>query len=160
MKKVKITNINRFVSFIIILTLIIVFLFIIIFVLKNKNISSNTDISKLNSSKYSDKILEEYEKDGKKQEFLSDYSAVQNNVGMYIIDNSTLDDNSFENVTSSVNQIISSDNWETLNIAKPTKWNGDWSVDSKGIVKFKFSKKSSEPTWSKDEDLKDKLLLN
>ena len=41
----------------------------------------------------------------------------------------------------------------------PTSWNGKWSVNEKGNVKFKFASKDIEPSWVNDEEEKTKIIL-
>lgn len=160
MGKVKVTNISKFISFIIILVLIVVFIVVLVVSSNSKNINENTDISKLNSNKYSEKILEEYEKDGKKEQFLKEYDEIQNAVGVYLIENSTLNENSFENIVSDTKKILEKDNWEALNVNKPETWNGTWTLDDSGNVKFQFGKKEIEPSWSKDSEVSSKIIFN
>lgn len=160
MGKLKIKNISKFISFIIILVLALIIVLITVITLSNKRLSSGTDISSLNSSKYSSKILDEYEQDGKKEEFLSDYNSLQSAVGIYMIDNSTLDENSFTSIVEAVNSKLKSGDFEELGSSKPKAWNGEWKVDSAGVLKFKFDAKSIEPSWAVDADMTDKIILN
>lgn len=160
MGKVKVTNMTRFISFIIVLVLIIIFLVVLIVSLNNKSINENTNISKLNTNKYSEKILEEYEKEGRKEQFLNEYDTIQSAIGVYLIDNSTLSKDSFENVVKETQEILESKNWNVLNISKPELWNGTWTLDDSGNLKFKFGKKQIEPSWIKDDDVSSKIIFN
>lgn len=157
-KKYKI-NLTRFILFIVAIVLIILaFLFLLgIF---NKKIDSNTDLSKVNAKKYSEQILNQYEKDGMKENFLEYYDKLQTAIGMYILSNSTLDSNSFRNISDTLNNNLKKEDYSALGVEKSTVWNGYFSVDSNGVVKFKFKNKEIEPSWVKDNDLQAKIILN
>lgn len=160
MGKVKITNINRFLSFLIILVLVVVFSVIILCVVNSKSITVSTDISQLNTSKYSEQILKEYEKEGKKEEFLDYYDEIQSAVGVYIIENSTLEDDSLKNIIDDINSKLENQEYEGLGVTKSNTWNGKWSVDNEGILKFRFDTKSIEPSWATSSELEGKIIFN
>ena len=42
----------------------------------------------------------------------------------------------------------------------PTYWNGTWSVDNKGKLKFKFSNKKIEPDWISDATVSNFVIAN
>lgn len=159
--KVEIKNLKKFVTFIII-SIIILFIIVLVILLLNKkeNIDENTDISNLNVKKYTSEIKEAYELDGKKDKFIEDYYYVQNGVGMYILNNSTLDNNSFESLLDKLNKTLAKKDWSEIEMEMPTSWNGKWSVNEKGNVKFKFSNKDIEPSWLSDESVKSLVELN
>lgn len=156
-KKYKI-NIQRFaISLLIIIALISI---VIKLTSSPKEITSSTNIDDLNASKYADQILKEYEKDGQKEKFLSDYEKVQTSVGVYILNNSTLDDNSFKKISKELNKDLSRDNWKLLDVTRPNTWNGTWSINDQGVLRFEFKNKDIEPSWKEDSNLQNKLILN
>lgn len=123
-------------------------------------IDSNLDTSHMNVSKYSKQIKEQYETDGEKSKFIEEYNKIQSAVGIYIMDNSTLDQNSFSQIVKKIKSELSKSDWKNLNIEKSTYWSGNWTIDDSGNVKFKFSQKSVEPSWSKDEEVSNIITLN
>ena len=159
--KVGIKDLKKFVIFII-FSIIVIFIIVFVTLLCNKKqeINDNTNISELNIKKYSSEIKENYELEGKKDKFIEDYYYVQNGVGMYILNNSTLEDNSFESLKEKINKILSKKDWSELEMEVPTSWNGKWSVNEKGNVKFKFASKDIEPSWLEDENIKSLVELN
>lgn len=93
--------------------------------------------------------------------FLSDYTVLQNNIGIYIMNNSTMDSNSFSSLIANINKELKKDTWNLGEIQnKPTSWNGKWFVTEEGILKFSFSNKDIEPSWAKDSDVLEKIDLN
>lgn len=159
--KMEIKNLKKFVTFMII-SIIIIFIIVFAILLFNKKekINENTNISQLNVKKYTSEIKEVYELDGKKEKFIEDYYYVQNGVGMYILNNSTLDDGSFESLVEKLNKILDKKDWSEIEMEIPTDWNGKWSINEKGNVKFKFASKDIEPSWLEDENIKSLVELN
>ncbi len=151
-------NIQRLaISLLVIIALVIV---IVKLVSPAKEIKTGTKIDDLNAKKYADLILLEYEKNGQKEMFLSDYEKVQTKIGVYILNNSTLDDNSFSKISKDLNKELSKDKWGLIDIERPTNWNGKWSINEQGILKFKFNNKDIEPSWKNDTELQNKLIIN
>ena len=142
-----------------ILILILLF-FVISDFLGSKKINTNTDITKINANKYSKQILAEYEKDGMEQSFLEYYEKLQTAIGMYIFNNSTLDSNSFSDISKTLNEDLKNSKLEKLGMDKSTLWNGNFSIDENGVLKFKFANKGIEPSWIKDDKLQSKVILN
>ena len=105
-------------------------------------------------------MLDEYNKEEAKEKFLLDYDLVQGAVGLYIMNNSTLDNNSFESIIGKIREILQKKEWMKLDIEDPNFWNGVWSVTDDGMVKFKFGDENIEPDWIKDEELINKLIIN
>lgn len=157
-KKYKI-NLSRFILFIIVI-IVIIFVILNLVGVFNPKIDSTTDLSKVNANKYSEQILIQYEKDGMKENFLEYYNKLQTAIGMYILSNSTLDSNSFSNISNTLNDDLKKEEYSTLGVEKSTVWNGYFSIDSNGIVKFKFKNKEIEPSWIIDSDLQSKIILN
>ena len=145
---------KRFIAFI----LIVVVIVIIFFCVTNAKveIKHTTDITKLDTKKYLNELAEIYS--NKKDKFLEDYEKIQGGVGMYIISNTTLDDNSFSILYTDVNTILSSDDWGKIEVDKNTFWKGTWSINQDGILQFKFESKELEPNWIVDEDISGKIL--
>lgn len=139
---------------------IIVIMTILLVNFKKSAIDGTTDVSNMNADKYSKQILEEYNQDGKIDKFLTDYDKLQTSIGMYIINNSTLESDSFDSIYSKINEELDKANWDTLGLEKPIEWNGDWNIDKNGFLSFKFTNKEIEPSWIDDEKLKDKVIKN
>lgn len=159
--RIMIKDKKKFCITIIIVVLIIIFLIIALIALnKKEDISKVEDYSVLDTDKYSRELLDEYNKNESKEKFLSDYDLVQGAVGLYIMNNSTLDNNSFESIIVNLKEILKKEEWSKLDIDIPKYWNGFWSVTDDGIVKFKFGSKDIEPSWINDEELTNKLKFN
>lgn len=151
---------KKFLIFIVILVILISCIIIIISFNKKIEINNATNISKLNSNKYYKEILEEYNKVESKDKFLNDYNNIQNDIGIYIINNSTINDSSFENLISEINDALTKNDFEKFGIDTPTFWNGKWSVNEKGKLRFKFQNKKIEPVWVDSEELNEIVIKN
>lgn len=151
---------KRFFVFITILVIIIISVIIIIALNKKPEINGATDISKLNSEKYYEQILEIYNKEGMKEKFLEEYNDIQGKIGMYIINNSTNDKNSFVNLVNDVNSKLKNKSFKSFEIETPNSWNGTWSIDEKAKLKFKFENKKIEPDWIKDAEFNEMIIKN
>lgn len=154
-----IKDMKRFGIAIGILVALIIIIGIIIATVINSGYNEN-NISSANAKKYSNEILNKYETKEMKQEFINNYIKVQNAVGMYIMNNTTTEEGSFDNIILKLRKVLKSNNWEVINIEKPDLWNGEWQLDQDGNVKFKFSIKDIEPNWVKDIDISSKIILN
>lgn len=143
---------KKFLLFIATIVLVIACIIVIISCNKKIEINEVTNISKLNSEKYYKEINQEYNKDESKDKFLNDYNNIQNAIGVYIINNSTIDDMSFETLISNINELLNKNDFEKLEVETPTFWNGKWSVNEKGKLHFMFSNKKIEPDWIDDEE--------
>jgi hypothetical protein len=142
-------------------TLLILFVILVNMNMNKKiNIDENTDISKLSYAKYNSEILDLYNRDGQLDLFLAEMNRVQSLVGMYVVSNSTLKENSFSNLVKTLNKEINDDNWVTLNSEKSKYYNGTYSIDESGNLKFKFSNKSIEPEWINDGNISRYIILN
>ena len=89
---------KKFLIFVFSIVVIISVIIIVVSLNKKIEINDSTDISKLNATKYCTEIKSEYNKDENKNKFIDDCNKIQEKIGMYIINNSTLDDTSFENL--------------------------------------------------------------
>lgn len=144
---------KRFLIFIGVLVILMSCVIIIVSLNKKIEINEATDISKLNAGKYYSEIVSEYNKDESKNRFIDDYNNIQNMIGLYIINNSTTNDSSFENLVSEINDALNKNDFEKFGLDTPTFWNGEWSVNEKGKLRFKFQNKKIEPIWIDDEEL-------
>ena len=151
---------KRFLLFITVLVIIIAFVIIIISLNKKIDINEATDISNLNANKYYEQIVEIYNNDGIKEKFLNEYNNIQNQIGMYIINNSTNEQESFTNLVDDVNSKLANKNFESFELDVPTSWNGTWSVDEKAKLKFKFENKKIEPNWINDTEVDGMIIKN
>lgn len=161
-KKNKEYTLDRKKFLIFISVIVVIVACVIFFISLNKKIYINeaTNISKLNADKYDEQILEEYNKDGMKEKFINDFNTLQNAVGLYIIDNSTMETSSFDGLISEVNKILLENNFDKLQSEKPSLWNGTWSVDNEGKLKFKFKNSKIEPNWINDDEIKNLVIKN
>ena len=158
-KKIVIKDKKRFVIALAVIALALLIV-ILIFANKKQDISNVDDYSNLNAKKYSNELFEKYNTEESKNKFLDDYDFIQGAVGMYIMNNSTNQPDSFTNIIKDLKEELAKGTWDKLDYERPTFWNGEFSVDDNGIVKFKFSSKSIEPSWVKDEELDGKIILN
>ena len=131
---------KKFLIFVFSIVVIISVIIIVVSLNKKIEINDSTDISKLNATKYC--------------------TEIQEKIGMYIINNSTLDDTSFENLISKLNENLADNNFSIIGMDNPTYWNGTWSVDNKGKLKFKFSNKKIEPDWISDATVSNFVITN
>lgn len=144
-------------------SMLIISFFILIVIILRVNIGADSDsnLSKINPKKNSSQLQKKYDAVEMKKLFLSDYTVLQNNIGIYIMNNSTMDSNSFSSLIANINKELKKDTWNLGEIQnKPTSWNGKWFVTEEGILKFSFSNKDIEPSWVKDSDVLEKIDLN
>lgn len=151
---------KKFLIFVFSIVVIISVIIIVVSLNKKIEINYSTDISKLNATKYCTEIKSEYNKDENKNKFIDDCNKIQEKIGMYIINNSTLDDTSFENLISKLNENLADNNFSIIEMDNQTYWNGTWSVDNKGKLKFKFSNKKIEPDWISDVTVSNFVITN
>lgn len=151
---------KKFLIFIGILVILISCVIVIISFNKKIEINEATNIGKLNANKYYKEILEEYNKVENKDKFLNDYNNIQNDIGIYIINNSTINDSSFENLIYEINVALTKNDFEKFGVDTPTFWNGKWSVNEKGKLRFKFQNKKIEPVWADIEELNEIVIKN
>ena len=105
---------KKFLIFVFSIVVIISVIIIVVSLNKKIEINDSTDISKLNATKYCTEIKSEYNKDENKNKFIDDCNKIQEKIGMYIINNSTLDDTSFENLISKLNENLSDNNFSII----------------------------------------------
>lgn len=149
-------------NFLKITILLFALLVILVYTNSNKKISidENTDISKLSSDKYSSEIVNLYNRDGQLDEFLIEMNRVQSLVGIYLISNSTLKENSFSELIKTLNKEINNDKWVDLNSEKSKYYNGKYTIDDSGNLKFKFASKEIEPDWISSDSISRYIILN
>lgn len=156
--KLVIKDKKRFITSMLIISF---FILIVIILCVNIGADSDSNLSKLNPKKNSSQLQKKYDTVEMKNLFLSDYTVLQNNIGIYIMNNSTMDSNSFSSLIANINKELKKDTWNLGEIQnKPTSWNGKWFVTEEGILKFSFSNKDIEPSWAKDSDVLEKIDLN
>lgn len=160
--KTHIKNKKRFYITISVMAVILIIVIILIVATSNiKNpIDDNTNISRLNANKYSSELLEIYNKPEAKEEFLDDYDKIQTSIAMYILNNSTKDENSFSNILSIIKKELKKSNCGSLQVEKTSNWNGEFTIDDNGSLKFKFGIKSIEPNWINDSEVINKIIKN
>lgn len=148
--------------FMIILAVVFVLLSIPIYFKLNKKllIDDNTNICKLNSNKYSKEIINLYNRDGELDKFLKEMNRVQTLVGTYIISNTTLNEELFNQLIKTLNKEINEEKWVTLDSEKSKYYTGVYSVDKSGNIKFKFSSKNIEPDWINNQKIVRYVILN
>lgn len=158
--KIVVKDKTKFITFISLALIVIIILVCMIVSISKTEIDDKTNISNLNVDKYSEEIKKEYEQEGKDLKFIEDWNLVQSTTGMYLLENYPTDNTQVESFFSSINEILSSNNWEKLNLEKPTTWNGTWSIDENGSVNFKFANKNIEPNWAISMSNKGYITLN
>ena len=147
-------DMKRFSIFIILIILIVIIIKCI------QGLSTSSGMSKLNSKKHSQELLEKYNKDEMKKVFLEDYDTIQTAIANYIFNNSTVDEGSFLKIYEKINNELKNKNWDIIGISKNLTWNGLWSINENGVLKFKFDIKDIEPSWINDENIIEKVNLN
>ena len=149
-------------TLIFVFSIVVIISVIIIVVSLNKKIEINdsTDISKLNADKYSSQIVSMYNSDGMKEKFLNEYNDMQNKIAIYVLNNTTSDENSFKNLVKEVNNMLQNNKTDKLELTIPDFWNGKWSLDDKAKLKFRFDNSKIEPNWISDESVKGVIIKN
>ncbi len=149
-------------NFIKIAALVSVILVILIFTNLNKKIviDEYTNIAELSSNKYSKEIIQLYNRDGELDTFLKEMNRVQSLIGVYVISNSTLKESSFSDLVKNLNKEINNNEWIKLNSSKSIYYNGQYTIDDSGNLKFKFGSKNIEPSWINDESIRRYITLN
>ena len=156
--KLVIKDKKRFITSMLIISFVIL---IVIILCVNIRADSDGNLSKINPKKNSSQLQKKYDTVEMKKLFLSDYTVLQNNIGIYIMNNSTMDSDSFSSLIANINKELKKDTWNLGEIQnKPTSWNGKWFVTEEGILKFSFSNKDIKPSWVKDSDVLEKIDLN
>ena len=111
---------------------------------------NTADISSINASTYSTEILEQYNKNGEKEKFEEYITKLEKSIAIYILNNTTIESDSFKKLVKRADKVINSNDWNELNIEKDTYYNGKYYLDENGKLKFKFEIKEIEPIWAKD----------
>lgn len=140
--------------------ILIVIAVILIRVIQGISIDSEDNLSKLNSKKHSQELLEKYNRSEMKEVFLNDYDTIQTSIANYIFNNSTVDEGSFSKIYEKINDELKGKNWDIIGMSKNLTWNGFWSINESGILRFKFDIKEIEPSWVNDGDIIGKINLN
>lgn len=144
------------------MVLLVILIVIILITTMNKKIDINveTNISALDSSKYSFEISSLYNRDGEEDKFLKEMNKIQTLIGTYLITNSTLNQNSFSDLVKKLNDEINNEYSSSLNLTKSIYYNGKYSIDEAGNLKFKFSNKKIEPNWINSDNLERYIIFN
>lgn len=158
--KLVIKDIKRFSISLGIVIFIVVIICILISNINKPNINKDTDISSINADKNSNELLKIYNTLEMKEKFVNDYEEIQKAVGMYILNNSTMESDSFSKIITTLNNEFSKDIWDEKIVNKPDTWNGIWRVDDDGKVKFKFATKKIEPDWINDDNIINMIQKN
>lgn len=101
-----------------------------------------------------------YNTEDMKNEFLDVAESISSSVSQKLLDGTVIDSASLNKSIQNINEVLSSTNWDTLSLVRPTKWIGTWYLDASGFVKFKFSSKTLEPDWAGDESVSKYIVLN
>lgn len=101
-----------------------------------------------------------YNTEDMKNEFMDVAESISASVSAKLLDGTVTDVSSLEQSIQNINAVLSSANWDTLKLVRPTKWIGTWYLDASGFVKFKFSSKTLEPDWVSDESVSEYIVLN
>lgn len=143
-------------------TLLIILSVIIVYTNSNKRevVDASSDISTLSAGKYSSEIVSLYNRDGEQDAFLKEMNRVQSLVGTYVISNSTLKEDSFSNLIKTLNKEINENSWTELKSEKSKYYNGKYTIDENGNLKFKFASKQIEPLWINNKDVSKYIILN
>ena len=129
--KLVIKDKKRFITSMLIISFVIL---IVIILCVNIRADSDSNLSKINPKKNSSQLQKKYDTVEMKKLFLSDYTVLQNNIGIYIMNNSTMDSNSFSSLIANINKELKKDTWNLGEIQnKPTSWNGKWFVTEEGL---------------------------
>ena len=156
--KIHIKDKKKFVICLLGVLLVIVIVIVLVLLNQKQDISTIKDYSSLNASKYSEELLAKYQTVESKNKFLEDYDKIQGAIGVYIIDNSTMEEDSFTKLIKNIKQMLEKEDFSKLSIEKPDFWNGKWQIDDQGIVQFKFGSKDITPKWINDEELANKII--
>jgi|GEM_PF-1945909 len=145
-----------------IVALLFILLIVIIYINSNKklNIDENSNISKLDTNKYSSEIINLYNRDSQLDKFSLEMDRVQTLIGTYVISNSTLKENSFSELIKTLNNEINNNKWVKLASQKSSYYSGKYSIDENGYLKFKFDSKKIEPNWINNEKISRYIILN
>lgn len=118
----------------------------------------NTKAKYLNE-KNSGKIKATYNNNEKKEQFLTLAKDIELRLANYYI-NTTTETNSFNLAVDGLNGELKKSEWKTIDMGQPKEWIGEWSVDERGAIQFKFLNKKMEPNWINDEDVSKYIIKN
>lgn len=143
-------------------TLLLVLLVILVSNNLNRkvNIDETSNIANLNANKYQSEIINLYNREGQLDLFMKEMDRIQSLVGTYVISNSTLKSNSFNELITKLNNEINDPTWVELNSQKSKYYLGKYIIDDNGYVKFKFGTKKIEPEWINNEKIERYIILN
>lgn len=136
----------------------------IFFVIKNIEDSTpfipNSDIQMNNIKKYETKLLAEYEKEGKQEQFLKLAKHMQEKSLAYVLESVTESEDSFNKNLKAVQEIYKKKEFSKLDINydETNYWVGTWLIDEKGNVKFEFASNSIKPSWTANNSISNYLV--
>lgn len=146
-------NLNILVRNIIILIVAIAVIFLCIFLPSSGTFKPNVTKARYRSNKNISKLKTVYQEEGRKEEFLMEVSKLQETISKLLLESNVVNESTLKVKIKELNKELKKDDWSKIGISIPTLWVGNWNIDSKGTVKFKFIKKEAEPSWIKDEDI-------
>ncbi|MEG0074063.1 MAG: hypothetical protein RR922_06540 [Clostridia bacterium] len=113
-----------------------------------------------NVKKYARNIEEQYTKDGMKEKFEKTYNALQENTSLWIFNNITTEEASFENGVAKVNKMLEEKKYEEFKMQETDIdfWVGNFSMDNSGKIIFKFASKEIVPVWVNELNAKNILV--
>lgn len=123
---------------------------------KSLELNVDTEYSEENALK----VRDMYNTEDMKNEFMDVAESISASISAKLLDGTVTDSTSLNKSIQNINMVLSSANWDTLNLVRPTKWIGTWYLDASGFVKFKFSSKTLEPDWVSDESVSKYIVLN
>ena len=139
--------------------LFIIILAIVIFIMvkivvksyeKNRPIIPDASLENLSSNDLK-KIKDKYE--GKKQEFVNLCGEIELAVTNRILDGTVTNEDELKNVVGEINDILKTDNWETLGISYSPYWMGNWKLNNEGKLEFTFKYEDIKPSWINDKEV-------
>lgn len=162
LKKFKINKIQTMVLLCVLVVSLAFAAFVIIAIQKapKKQLTDSTIFTTLDVNKYQKEILDMYNRDGQKELFAKEMSRIQELIGSYIVENMTMSDDGLKNIIDDINEELKAKTWGNIVNNKSTYYIGDYSVDSKGNIKFRFGTKQIEPNWVNDESVSKYIILN
>lgn len=117
----------------------------------------DVDITALNASTYSEEIAELYNRDSEKEKFEEYINSLEQAIAMYLINNTTIKEGSFEDMVKEAEKIVNKNDWSVFKLTKDEYYNGKYYISKDGNVSFKFANKKIEPNWASSLE---KVILN
>ena len=144
-KENKSINIEKILGNKVYIALGIIILFILILVI-GSNVSSPE--TKIQSTEIS------------KEAFVELKNSIELKVANLMLDGTVTDDNSMKEKIEEINNLLEKEKWDKLGIISNEEFDGTWSLDENGMVKFKFNNALSKPSWATDVDITEHIIKN